>query len=810
LPVSTTDFDTVTIGLASPEEIRSWSRGEVKKPETINYRTYRPERDGLFCQRIFGPVRDWECHCGKYKKVKFKGIICDRCGVEVTRSKVRRERMGHIELAAPVCHSWYLKGVPSPLSLLLDMSRRTLEEVVYFASYIVTEVDSGRMHKRRAEILEAVEREKEKIRADKEEAIEALRISYEEHLAKGPEEIAELEEDDEDASIEAILDGGYLSPLAITSEEQLSKAIEDEETTAIRQIQELDETVEVLFDLAPKQLISETNQRHLQSLIEVLERQLGEDFGNLFKAGLGAEAIKVLLEQVDLEEMARELRKEIDEHGGARRTRGVKRLKVVEAFRGSKNRPEWMVLTVLPVLPAELRPMVQLDGGRFATSDLNDLYRRVINRNNRLRRIIEINAPESIVNHERRLLQESVDALIDNNRRSRPVTGSNRRQLKSLSDMLKGKEGRFRKNLLGKRVDYSGRSVIVAGPELKLHQCGLPRVMALELFKPFVMNDLVDHGHTTNIKTAKRMVDRVDPIVWDSLERVIEGKAVLLNRAPTLHRLGIQAFEPVLIDGMAIQLHPLVCQAFNADFDGDQMAVHVPLSAHAQAEARLLMIASMNLFKPANGDPIAHPVYDIVLGCYYMTQQSGETQPPEKRRQFESGEAVISAYAHRKIDLHQAIDVRLPRITVEAVDEDGNPIELSPRGQMALERTVAEHVTHEHPVRERMLEVHAHQRYRGRGAVGRDQTSPAPITEGSQAGETTHRGRGGPAGKALQYTAGQQCLEGRCPVDTHVHRGRPARDAAHHRWPRGLQQPPAASICPTTTMTSPRSSSRPW
>ncbi|MBD3291805.1 MAG: DNA-directed RNA polymerase subunit beta', partial [Armatimonadia bacterium] len=533
MPVSTTDFEAVTIGLASPEEIRSWSRGEVKKPETINYRTYRPERDGLFCERIFGPVRDWECHCGKYKKVKFKGIICDRCGVEVTRSKVRRERMGHIELAAPVCHSWYLKGVPSPLSLLLDMSRRTLEEVVYFASYIVTEVDAGRMHKRRADILEAVEREKETIRADKEDAIEALRVSYEEHLEKSPEE-QEQEPEEEELSIEAILEGGYLPTPTITSEEQLSGAIEDEEKNAIQRIEDLDETVEVLFDLAPKQLISETNQRRLLDLVAVLEKQLGEDFGNLFSAGLGAEAIKALLEQVDLDEMARELRKEIDERGGARRTRAVKRLKVVEAFRGSKNRPEWMVLTVLPVLPAELRPMVQLDGGRFATSDLNDLYRRVINRNNRLRRIIEINAPESIVNHERRLLQESVDALIDNNRRSRPVTGSNRRQLKSLSDMLKGKEGRFRKNLLGKRVDYSGRSVIIVGPELHLHQCGLPRVMALELFKPFVMNDLVEHGHTTNIKTAKRMVDRVDPVVWDSLERVIEGKAVLLNRAPTL------------------------------------------------------------------------------------------------------------------------------------------------------------------------------------------------------------------------------------------------------------------------------------
>jgi len=761
VPVSTTEFDTVTIGLASPEEIRSWSKGEVKKPETINYRTYRPERDGLFCERIFGPVRDWECHCGKYKKVKFKGIICDRCGVEVTRSKVRRERMGHIELAAPVCHSWYLKGVPSPLSLLLDMSRRTLEEVVYFASYIVTEVDAARLHKRRAEILDAVEREKEKLRADKEEALETLRISYEEHLARGPqEETAEEEED----SLEAILDGNYLPTRAITSEEQLSAAVRDEETGTVRRIQDLDETVELLFDLASKQLISEMNHRRLQDLVEILERQLGEDFGRIFSAGLGADAIKDLLAEVDLDELARELRKEIDEHGGARRTRAVKRLKVVEAFRGSKNRPEWMVLTVLPVLPAELRPMVQLDGGRFATSDLNDLYRRVINRNNRLRRIIEINAPESIVNHERRLLQEAVDALIDNNRRSRPVTGSNRRQLKSLSDMLKGKEGRFRKNLLGKRVDYSGRSVIVVGPELHLHQCGLPREMALELFKPFVMNDLVDHGHTTNIKTAKRMVDRVDPVVWDSLERVIEGNAVLLNRAPTLHRLGIQAFEPTLIDGKAIQLHPLVCQAFNADFDGDQMAVHLPLSAHAQAEARLLMIASSNLFKPANGDPIAHPVYDIVLGCYYMTQQSGETPPREKRKSFESGEAVISAYAHRKIDLHGAVDVRLPRIIVEARDDKGNEVELNSRAWMALDRTVAEHVTHEHPVRERMLTFTLTSEIVD-GVQSGEIVAPEPVTEGSQAGETTHEVEEVLLA-ALQHTAAEKCLEGNCAVDT--------------------------------------------
>ncbi len=765
MPVSTTDFDTVTIGLASPEEIRLWSRGEVKKPETINYRTYRPERDGLFCERIFGPVRDWECHCGKYKKVKFKGIICDRCGVEVTRSKVRRERMGHIELAAPVCHSWYLKGVPSPLSLLLDMSRRTLEEVVYFASYIVTEVDAERRARRKSDIYAAVEREKEEIRATRDDNIERLRISYEENLAARAEGSEEEEQEPEvEEDIDALLAGGIMAPPEITSEEQLSSAVADEEKAAGERLEELEETVETLFDLAPKQLISETTQRNLRNLIGTLERHLNEDFGNLFSAGLGAEAIKELLEQVDLDEMARELRKEIDEHRGARRTRAVKRLKVVEAFRGSKNRPEWMVLTVLPVLPAELRPMVQLDGGRFATSDLNDLYRRVINRNNRLRRIIEINAPESIVNHERRLLQESVDALIDNNRRSRPVTGSNRRQLKSLSDMLKGKEGRFRKNLLGKRVDYSGRSVIVVGPELKLHQCGLPRVMALELFKPFVMRDLVEHGHTTNIKTAKRMVDRVDPIVWDSLERVIEGKAVLLNRAPTLHRLGIQAFEPTLTDGKAIQLHPLVCLAFNADFDGDQMAVHVPLSAHAQAEARLLMIASMNLFKPANGDPIAHPVYDIVLGCYYMTQQSGETPPREERKQFESGEAVISAYEHRKIDLHQPIDVRLPEIEVRTEDGDGNELEMHPGAKMALERTVSDHVTHEHPTRERSLEFTLTSEMVEAVQSG-EMTAPEPVTEGSQAGETTVEVEE-TLRSALEYTAAVECLEGRCAVDS--------------------------------------------
>jgi len=808
LAETTTDFEAITIGLASPDEIRSWSHGEVKKPETINYRTYKPERDGLFCERIFGPSRDWECHCGKYKKVKFKGIICDRCGVEVTRAKVRRERMGHIELAAPVCHSWYLKGVPSPMSLLLDMSRRLLEEVVYFASYIVTDVDADRLQALRGDIRRAVDAEKEEIASNCDMAIENLRERYEEGLRRAAEESARDEASDRDGDGEDIeadegdeeLDADFMGeddedeidedegdsdlgldflpgfayssePLPeIMSEEDLSRRVQIEKESAQQKSAALEEALEKLFELTPRQLISEMDYRRLGDLLEVCEKHLEGNFADLFRAGLGAEAVGELLADIDLDELAHELRKEIDERTGARRARAVKRLRIVEAFRKSKNRPEWMILEVIPVLPPELRPMVQLDGGRFATSDLNDLYRRVINRNNRLRRIVEINAPESIINHERRLLQEAVDALIDNNRRSRPVTGSNRRPLKSLSDMLKGKEGRFRKNLLGKRVDYSGRSVIVVGPELKMHQCGLPREMALELFKPFVMQRLVEQGYTTNIKTAKRMVDRLRSEVWDALEEVIEGHPVLLNRAPTLHRLGIQAFEPTLIDGKAIQLHPLCCEAFNADFDGDQMAVHVPLSAHAQAEARLLMLASRNLFKPADGAPITAPKYDIVLGCYYMTQENPNARGAGKS--FESAEAVMSAYDHGKTDLHASVKVRIPTISVRLLDEAGNEQEIEEQLLTDLKRAIAVNVMDEHPVRNRAFSF----------ALTEAMIENARETVGDARGENWRQiePKDLPANKdariqaLLEFAAGMAALDGRCAVgdviEAEVHR----------------------------------------
>ena len=497
-------FDSIKIGLASPEQIRNWSYGEVKKPETINYRTLKPERDGLYCERIFGPTKDWECHCGKYKRIRYKGKICDRCGVEVTKAKVRRERMGHIELAAPVSHIWYFKGIPSRIGLMLDISPRLLEKVLYFASYIVT--DPG------------------------------------------------------------------------------------------------------LTPLEKKQLLTEKEYREMR-----------ERYGDEFEASMGAEAIQELLKEIDLDQLSAELTAEVEKSSGQKKVRILKRLEVVEAFRISGNRPEWMVMDVLPVLPPDLRPMVQLDGGRFATSDLNDLYRRVINRNNRLRRLLELGAPDIIVRNEKRMLQEAVDSLIDNGRRGRPVTGPNNRALKSLSDMLKGKQGRFRQNLLGKRVDYSGRSVIVVGPELKMDQCGLPKEMALELFKPFVMKDLVEKGVANNIKSARKMVERAKPEVWDSLETVIKGHPVLLNRAPTLHRLGIQAFNPVLVEGRAIKLHPLACTAFNADFDGDQMAVHLPLGEDACREAKMLMLASGNLLKPSDGAPVTVPTQDMILGIYYLT-----------------------------------------------------------------------------------------------------------------------------------------------------------------------------------------------
>ena len=535
-------FESIKIGLASPEKIREWSHGEVKKPETINYRTLKPERDGLFCERIFGPQKDWECHCGKYRRIRYKGKICDRCGVEVTRAKVRRERMGHIELAAPVSHIWYFKGIPSRIGLMLDISPRMLEKVLYFAMYIVTDPGTTR-------------------------------------------------------------------------------------------------------ELQKKQILTEKEYRDLR-----------EKYEDDFDAAMGAEAIKKLLEEIDLEQLSADLKAELHNSSGQKRVRILKRLEVVESFRLSGNRPEWMILDVVPVIPPDIRPMVQLDGGRFATSDLNDLYRRVINRNNRLKRLLELGAPDIIVRNEKRMLQEAVDALIDNGRRGRPVTGPNNRPLKSLSDMLKGKQGRFRQNLLGKRVDYSGRSVIVVGPELQMYQCGLPKEMALELFKPFVMKRLVETGVAGNIKAARKAVERTKPEVWDALEIVIKNHPVLLNRAPTLHRLGIQAFEPVLVEGRALKLHPLACTAFNADFDRDQMAVHVPLSAEAQAEARFLMLAAGNLLKPSDGRPVTVPTQDMVLGSYYLTlDKDGE---PGEGKVFRNFDEAIMAYDAKVIGLHAKIKVR--------------------------------------------------------------------------------------------------------------------------------------------------------
>ena len=535
-------YDAIKIGLASPEKIREWSRGEVKKPETINYRTLKPEKDGLFCEKIFGPSKDWECHCGKYKKIRYKGVVCDRCGVEVTKASVRRERMGHIELAAPVSHIWYFKGIPSRMGLILDVSPKNLEKVLYFASYIVLEAQDG-------------------------------------------------------------------------------------------------------IGLQQKQILSEAEYQEARA-----------NYGNAFRAGMGAESIMELLMSIDLEEESNTLKEELKNASGQKRARIIKRLEVIEAFRGSGNKPEWMILTVIPVIPPDLRPMVQLDGGRFATSDMNDLYRRIINRNNRLKRLLELGAPDIIVRNEKRMLQEAVDALIDNGRRGRPVTGPGNRPLKSLSDMLKGKQGRFRQNLLGKRVDYSGRSVIVVGPELKIYQCGLPKEMAIELFKPFVMKELVSDGTAHNIKQAKKMVEKLQPEVWDVLEEVIREHPVMLNRAPTLHRLGIQAFEPTLVEGKAIKLHPLVCTAFNADFDGDQMAVHLPLSVEAQAECRFLLLSPNNLLKPSDGGVVAVPSQDMVLGIYYLTQERPGVKGEGKF--FKSINEAITAYENGIVTLHSRITVR--------------------------------------------------------------------------------------------------------------------------------------------------------
>src|SRR5947208_895244 len=588
----------------------SWSHGEVTKPETINYRTLRPERDGLFCERIFGPTRDWECHCGKYKRYRYKGIICDKCGVEVTRSKVRRERMGHIKLASPVSHVWYFKGIPSRMGLLLDMSPRNLEKILYFANYIVTDVHE----EVRQDMLAVLNMDKDeravRLRADIDAKARELR---QEHEAKTKTEREGIQ--------------GQLEALQ----------------------QEIEATRTDLEALHAKQILTDTQYRDFQ-----------ERFGRAFRAGIGAEAVRDLLSRIELTSEMYRLREESRSSSGQRKQKAIKRLKVVEDFRKSNASPTWMVLEVLPVIPPELRPMVQLDGGRFATSDLNDLYRRVINRNNRLKRLLELGAPEIIVRNEKRMLQEAVDALIDNGRRGRAITGTGNRKLKSLSDMLKGKQGRFRQNLLGKRVDYSGRSVIVVGPELKLHECGLPKKMALELFKPFVMRELVSKGFTQNIKSAKRMVERIRPEVWDVLDEVIRDHPVLLNRAPTLHRLGIQAFMPVLVEGSAIQIHPLVCSAFNADFDGDQMAVHVPLFSGAIAEAKNLMMSSNNILSAADGHPVVAPTQDVVLGCYWLTATRGE-QPADasKLRTYSSQNEVVLALEAKVVKLQEWIRVKI-------------------------------------------------------------------------------------------------------------------------------------------------------
>ena len=631
------DFNALRISLASPDQIKTWSYGEVTKPETINYRTLRPEKDGLFCERIFGPTKDWECYCGKYKKIRYKGVICDRCGVEVARSNVRRERMGHINLAAPVAHIWFSKGTPSRLGLLLDLSPRNLDRVLYFAQYLVTIVDEPLR-------TAAVER----IRQELEDGIDELQREANAKIAELRGETP-AESAAEETATEQTEEGESTEPLPKVEDEALKSQIEEINEKLDADKRELENDVMALIDELEDLRVG-------QLLTESRFRELRENHGSVFKAGMGAEAVLDVVKTIDLDALRDVLLGEMRSTSGQRRKKAIKRMRVVEAFRKSDNKPDWMVFTVLPVLPPELRPMVQLDGGRWATSDLNDLYRRVINRNNRLKRLIDLQAPEIIVRNEKRMLQEAVDALVDNGRRGRPVSGSHNHRLKSLSDLLRGKQGRFRQNLLGKRVDYSGRSVIIAGPDLKLHQCGLPRRMALELFKPFVMNRLVMKGYSHNIKSAKRMAERVRPEVWDILEEVVGDRPVLLNRAPTLHRLGIQAFQPVLIDGSAIQVHPLVCTAFNADFDGDQMAIHVPLSREAVLEAKRMMLSTYNLLSPSSGEPIVAPTLDMVLGCYYMTMIEEGVEGEGSR--FTSFEDAQLAYELDKVDLRARIYVR--------------------------------------------------------------------------------------------------------------------------------------------------------
>ena len=626
-----TTFDALRIGLATSENIRGWSYGEVKKPETINYRTLKPEKDGLFGEQIFGPSRDWECACGKYKRVRFKGIICERCGVEVTKSSVRRERMGHIELAAPVTHIWYFKGVPSRLGYLLDMAPKDLEKVIYFAAYMIISVDEDARHRELPELEKELQLEIKQLEKERDALLA-------ERMKELEDELAGLEESGAKADQKRKADDAGKKELA-----SIRKSFDDD-------IAHLERVWEDFRALKVGDLRAE----------DAVFQDVQDRYGMFFEAHMGAEAIRRRLENFDLEGEAEKLREEIASGKGQRKIRAIKRLKVVSAFLSTGASPASMVLEVVPVIPPELRPMVQLDGGRFATSDLNDLYRRVINRNNRLRRLLDLGAPEIIVNNEKRMLQEAVDALFDNGRRGRPVTGTGNRALKSLSDMLKGKQGRFRQNLLGKRVDYSGRSVIVVGPQLKLHQCGLPKLMALELFKPFVIKRLMDLGHSSNIKNAKRMVERSRPEVWDVLEEIIRERPVLLNRAPTLHRLGIQAFEPQLVEGKAIQLHPLVCAAFNADFDGDQMAVHLPLSVEAQAEARVLMLASNNILKPSDGRPVTVPTQDMIIGLHHLTTLKEGVEG--EGRAFSSVSEAIMAMDQHTLDLNAKVKIRIENL----------------------------------------------------------------------------------------------------------------------------------------------------
>lgn len=696
------NFDAIEIGLASSKQIRSWSSGEVTKPETINYRTLKPEKDGLFCERIFGPTKDWECYCGKYKRVRYKGIVCERCGVEVTRSKVRRERMGHIDLAAPVSHIWFFKGVPSRIGYLLDMAPKELEKVLYFAASIVTWVDEEARTADLDELSKKVEETIDEYSAEKEQRLLELRESLErreEYLKTG----SQSGFTDDDHIWAEHLD---LNPKKLDDDERekhlkdmrklLEADIADTEAYIEDAIERLRQVWELFQSMGPKDIVND------ESLFRELKERFGSPYGwgEYFRGGMGAEAIRDLLEQVDLDAEAADLEEQIKTAKGQKQQRAVKRLKVVSAFLNSGNKPEMMILEAVPVIPPELRPMVQLDGGRFATSDLNDLYRRVINRNNRLKRLLDLGAPEIIVNNEKRMLQEAVDALFDNGRRGRPVTGPGNRALKSLSDMLKGKQGRFRQNLLGKRVDYSGRSVIVAGPSLRLHQCGLPKLMALELFKPFIMARLVERKAVQNIKAAKKMVDSMIPEVWDVLEEVIHEHPVLLNRAPTLHRLGIQAFEPVLVEGKAIQVHPLVCHAFNADFDGDQMAVHLPLSAEAQAEARVLMLSSNNILSPAHGSPLATPTQDMVLGTYYLSYGPDEADLEAMDREqvkphvFRTAQEAELSYEHGMVKLHDLAEFRAPGREGGHVLTTVGRIIFNDRIERALEEALGEEFDH--------------------------------------------------------------------------------------------------------------------